>query len=246
VTRLADTRIVITGGANGLGAEYARALWEEGATVAIADVDEGAGATLVDELGERALFVAIDVSDNESVQAGFGELGGRLGGIDVLVNNAGAYPHQAFEDIDADAWDRAMRVNLYSVFFCTKAVLPHMKGNGGGKIVNVATNLVWVMAPHMAHYIAAKAGVVGLTRGSARELGAYGITVNALAPGANMPGEELSTREIERMREIISYQVIKRPQMHHDLTGAVVFLCSPDSDFMTGQVVCIDGGIAVP
>jgi NAD(P)-dependent dehydrogenase (short-subunit alcohol dehydrogenase family) len=204
------------------------------------------GEALAGELGERAAFVALDVSDGPSVAEGFSALGEQLGGIDVLVNNAGAYPHQDFEDIGFDDWDRALRVNLYSVFFCSKAVVPYMKEAGGGKIVNVATNLVWVLAPRMAHYIAAKSGVVGFTRGVARELGAYGITVNALAPGANTPDHELTAGEIERMREIIAYQVIKRPQMYVDLTGAVVFLCSPDSDFMSGQVLCVDGGIAVP
>ncbi len=246
MSRLLNKRILVTGGANGLGAEYIRALWAEGASVAIADVDESAGEALVAELGERAIFVRTDVSEGASVDAGFTAIGEQLGGIDVLVNNAGAYPHQAFEDIAFSDWEGALRVNLYSVFFCTKAVLPYMKEAGGGKIVNVATNLVWVLAPYMAHYIAAKSGVVGFTRGVARELGAYGVTVNALAPGANMPGHELTPAEVARMREIISYQVIKRPQMHHDVTGALLFLCSPDSDFMSGQVVCVDGGIAVP
>ena len=244
--RIDGKRIVVSGGANGLGAEYVRALHLEGAVVSIADLDERAGAALADELGDRCFFARADVSDRHSAGAAIESTADAMGGIDVLVNNAGIYPHRSFEDIEFEEWDEVMRVNLYSVFHCTKAAVPYLKEAGGGKIVNVATNLVWVLAPHMAHYIAAKAGVVGFTRGVARELGAYGITVNCLAPGANLPPGELDERTMDRMREIISFQVIKRPQFSVDLTGAVVFLCSSESDFMSGQVLCVDGGIAVP
>ena len=244
--RLDNRRIIVTGGANGLGAEYVRALHAEGAAVAIADIDQVAGSSLADSLGDNCVFVTADVGSLQSVQNAFEVAGAKLGGIDTLVNNAGIYPHKAFEEIEVEDWDEVMRVNLYSVFFCSKAILPFLKDAGGGKIVNVVTNLVWVLAPHMAHYIAAKSGVLGFTRGAAREFGAYGITVNALAPGANMPSGDMDERGIARMREIVAYQVIKRPQMHIDLSGAVVFLCSSDADFMSGQVLCIDGGIAVP
>ena len=246
MNRLDEKRIIVSGGANGLGAEYVRALHLEGAVVSIADRDQKAGSALADELGDRCFFAKTDVSDRNSVQEAFDWMNEAMGGVDILVNNAGIYPHRAFEDIEFEEWDEVMRVNLYSVFYCSKAVVPFMKAAGGGKIINIATNLVWILAPDMAHYIAAKAGVVGFTRGVARELGAYGITVNALAPGANLPPKDLDANGIERMREIVSYQVIKRPQMYVDLTGAVVFLCSSDADFMSGQVLCVDGGIAVP
>lgn len=244
MNRLEDIRIIVTGGANGLGAEYVRALHAEGATIAIGDRDVAAGTALAAEFSERCIFVELDVSEVESVQQAFASIHEGLGGLDVLVNNAGIYPHKAFDELQIEDWHNVMRTNLDSVFYCTKEAVKYLKLSGGGKIVNIATNLVFVMAPDMAHYIASKAGVVGFTRGAARELGAIGITINALAPGANMPADELGPRGIERMREVISYQVIKRPQMACDLTGPLVFLCSSDSDFMSGQVMCVDGGIA--
>jgi NAD(P)-dependent dehydrogenase (short-subunit alcohol dehydrogenase family) len=245
MNRVEDKRIVVTGGANGLGAEYARALHAEGAAVAILDRDRNAGAAMAEELGERSIFVEADVADQPSIQRAFGAVADRFGGLDVLVNNAGIYPHKHFEDIELEDWRHVITTNLESVFICTKEAVKYMKAAGGGKIVNVATNLVWIMGPHMAHYIASKAGVVGFSTGVARELAAYGITVNVLAPGANLPGEQLDARGMERMREIVSYQAIKRPQLACDLTGPVIFLCSHDSDFMTGQVMCVDGGVAV-
>ena len=244
MSRLENKRVIVTGGANGLGAEYVRALHAEGALVGIGDLDIDAGSGLANELGERCVFAELDVSDPLSVQRAFASIHEALGGLDVLVNNAGIYPHKAFDELQNEDWHAVMTTNLDGVFFCTKEAVKYLKLAGGGKIVNVVTNLVFVMAPDMAHYIASKAGVVGFTRGAARELGEMGITINALAPGANMPSEELSPRAIERMRQVISYQVIKRPQMACDLTGPIVFLCSSDSDFMSGQVMCVDGGIA--
>jgi NAD(P)-dependent dehydrogenase (short-subunit alcohol dehydrogenase family) len=242
--RLENKRIIVTGGANGLGAEYVRALHAEGAVVAIADRDVVSGATLAAEFADRCIFVELDVRDMRSIQHAFATVHEQFGGLDVLINNAGIYPHKAFDDIQMEDWHEVMKTNLDSVFLCTKEAVKYLKLAGGGKIVNIATNLVFVMAPDMAHYIASKAGVVGFTRGAARELGASGITINTLAPGANMPEGELGPRGIERMRQVISYQVIKRPQMACDLTGPIVFLCSSDSDFMSGQVMCVDGGIA--
>lgn len=242
--RLETKRIIVTGGANGLGAEYVRALHAEGAHVVIADLDAAAADVLKAELGERIGFVRIDVTDAASVAAGIENAVGQMGGLDTLVNNAGIYPHRAFDDITYDEWRTVMHTNLDSVFLCTKAALPALKAAGGGKIVNVVTNLIWIMAPLMAHYVASKSGVLGFTRAAAREFGGWGITINALAPGANMPGEDFDQAGQDRMREIIAYQVIKRPQFACDLTGAMVFLCSPDSDFMSGQVICIDGGVA--
>ena len=242
--RLEGKHIVVTGGANGLGSEYVRALHAEGARVTIADIDRVGAATQVEQLGNQISFVQMDVSDPASVRSGLDAAAAQMGGVDILVNNAGVYPHRALEDITYDEWRRVLQTNLDSVFLCTMAAVEHLKAAGGGKVINVVTNLVWIMAPLMAHYIASKAGVLGFTRGAARELGAWGITINALAPGANMPAEELDKAGEQRMREIISYQVIKRPQFAFDLTGGMVFLCSSDSDFMSGQVICIDGGIA--
>jgi NAD(P)-dependent dehydrogenase (short-subunit alcohol dehydrogenase family) len=236
--------VIVTGGAAGLGAEYVRALHARGANVVAADIDREAGAAIESELGPRCHFVYADASDPESVNPAFRSGYDRFGGLHVLVNNAGAYPHQDFEEIKLEEWRRVIRVNLDSVFVCTQEAVRLMKPARAGKIVNIATNAVWMLVPHMAHYIAAKAGVVGFTRAAAHELGALGITINALSPGANMPRHEMSEPDIRRMRQIVSFQSINRPQHGIDLVGALLFLCSPDSDFMTGQTICVDGGLA--
>lgn len=244
MARLDGKRIIVTGGAGGLGEAYVRALHEEGAVIGVVDCNAERGNSLVADLGERIHFVCGDVADEQSVADSFSNLIADLGGIDCLINNAGTYPHQHYEDISYDDWRRVVHTNLDSVFLCTNQVVPAMRAQKSGKIINVVTNLIWIMAPLMAHYIASKAGVLGFTRGAARELGEHGITINAIAPGANFPADPLDPAGMARMQEIINYQVIKRPQFAFDLTGAIVFLASDDSDFMSGQVVCVDGGVA--
>lgn len=242
--RLDGKRIIVTGGAGGLGEAYVRALHQEGASIAVADLDQVKCEALAADLVERIHIARCDVSDEQSVAAAFPVMIDALGGVDCLINNAGTYPHQHYEDITYADWRRVVHTNLDSVFLCTDQVVKPMREQKSGKIINVVTNLIWIMAPLMAHYIASKAGVLGFTRGAARELGAHGITINAIAPGANFPADPLDPAGMARMQEIISYQVLKRPQFAFDLTGAIVFLASDDSDFMSGQVLCVDGGVA--
>ncbi len=246
-----DERVVIvTGGANGIGRAYCTDLARSGCRVVVADIDaEGArdlADSLADELGEnRAIGVGVDVTSEERTLAMVDSAAKAFGSVDVLVNNAGSYPHVAFEDIELDAWRRVISLNLDSVFLCVKAVLPVMKAQGGGRIVNVATNLVWSGLANMTHYIAAKSGVVGLTKALARELGPLGITVNALAPGAVIPDRRLSSAGARAVEEIVNYQAVKRPQASSDLVGAMRFLCSSDADFISGQVLTVDGGLTM-
>jgi 3-oxoacyl-[acyl-carrier protein] reductase len=242
--------VVVTGGANGIGREYCRDLAGAGARVVVADLDGDGADRLAAELAEaygadRVRAVAVDVTSPEATTAMAAAATETFGRIDVLVNNAGSYPHVAFDDIDFDAWRRVMSLNVDSVFLCVKAVLPAMTSQGQGAIINVATNLVWSGLANMTHYIAAKSAVVGLTKALARELGPRNITVNALAPGAVIPEARLTATGQRVVDEIVRYQAVQRPMAAQDLLGAMRFLCSTDADFMSGQVVTVDGGLTM-
>jgi NAD(P)-dependent dehydrogenase (short-subunit alcohol dehydrogenase family) len=247
--RLADKVIIVTGGANGLGSLYCERFVAEGARIAIADVDVEAGEKLADRLNAsldapRALFFPVDVtSEGETRQLAEATIAA-FGRIDVLVNNAGSYPHQDFDQITLADWNKVIAVNLTSVYLCASAVLPYMRRVGRGKIINVATNLVWIGLPSMVHYVTAKAGILGFTRSLAREMGPHGIIVNAVAPGAIMPDVDgLNERSRERVASIVGYQALRRSEEPGDLVGPMIFLASDDSDFITGQVLTVDGGL---
>ena len=241
--------IIVTGGASGLGRHYCEALANAGARIVVADVLGEEAAELEDRLNagagsRRALAVRTDVTDPESVAALVSQAVNAFGGVDVLVNNAGTYPHQDFDTVSYESWRSVFAVNLDSIFLTSRAVVPVMRAAGGGKIVNVSTNLVWVGLAGMVPYIAAKAGVVGFTRALARELGPDGITVNALAPGALPPDRSrLSPQALESIDAIVDYQCVRRPEEPTDVVSGMLFLTSPLSDFMSGQVLTVDGGL---
>ncbi|MDQ3964531.1 MAG: SDR family oxidoreductase [Actinomycetota bacterium] len=247
--RLREKVVVVTGGAGGIGRTYCTHLAREGAAVVIADIDgESAGALaerLCEEFGpKQAAAVQFNVTSETEVERLASETVDRFGAIDVLVNNIGTYPHQEFEDITFEDWRRVLSLNLDSVFLCSRAVLPMMKAQGAGKIVNVATNLVWIGLAGMVHYVTAKTGVVGFTRALSREVGSWGITVNAIAPGAVAPPVHLlDNASLERLEQIVTHQAVKWCERPIDLVGALLFLASSDSDFVSGQVLTVDGGL---
>jgi NAD(P)-dependent dehydrogenase (short-subunit alcohol dehydrogenase family) len=248
-SRLNDRVTIVTGGASGIGRHYCEALAGEGARVVVADLDgdlavEVADAINADRDGPRALGIRVDATVEDEVAAMVDRTVSTFGTVDVLVNNVGTYPHESFEDITYESWRKVVTVNLDSVFLCTKAVLPTMKAQESGKIVNVATNLVWMGLAGMVHYVSAKAGILGFTRSLAREVGDFGITVNAIAPGAVAPPAFLLDADsLERLESIVSHQAVKWCQRPADLIGPLLFLVSDDSDFMSGQILTVDGGL---
>jgi NAD(P)-dependent dehydrogenase (short-subunit alcohol dehydrogenase family) len=240
---------VVSGGASGLGQAIAVRLARDGADVVIADVapaEETVAA--VKALGRRAMAVQCDVSSLESVRT-LAEKAKSLGNCDILINNAGIYPLCSFEDMTFDEWRRVLAINLDGMFLMAKAFVPEMKRSGWGRIVNVSSHTVGLMAPGAAHYITSKAAVIGFTRALASELGASEITVNAVAPGlTRTPGTTKSPSTALGDTETLfaqarERQAIKRTVLPPDVAGTVSFLASNEAAFITGQTIVIDGGL---
>ncbi len=242
---------IVTGGAQGLGRAYALRLAEEGAKVVVADIGDGSGVcNEIIKKGGDAMATRTDVADEESTKAMAAATIERYGRIDVLVNNAGLFTtvvKRPFYEIPVGEWDQVMDVNVKGTFLCSKAVYPQMKKQGKGKIINVSSATFMMGAPNFGHYVASKGAVVGLTRAFAREAGDDNICINAVAPG-------LTVSEIIRgnakypqqyLKMVASGRCFKRDEVPEDLTGAIVFLASDDSDFITGQTLVIDGGLVM-
>ena len=251
MARLEGKAAIVTGGARGIGAAFAKALAGEGAKVVIADVADGAPvATAIGAEGGEAIFVTTDVSSREAVEAMVETALGRFGRIDILVNNAAVLStikHKPFAEIDSAEWDALMAVNVRGAFECARAVLPAMRRQGYGKIVNMASGTVFKGAVDMLHYVTSKGAIVAMTRSLARELGGDNIMVNAIAPGlirseglAANPSFTAAMFDAGR-----SSRALKREQQPADLIGALIFLVSHDSDFVTGQTLVVDGGSAM-
>jgi 3-oxoacyl-[acyl-carrier protein] reductase len=248
--RLREQVIIVTGGAHGIGRAYCEGLAREGAGVVVADIDGPAAEATVKALSEsgyEALAVVTDVSQPEATERMARATMDRFGRIDGLINNAALFQRPAmsrvpFEQISVEEWDRLMAVNLRGIFLCCRAVVPSMKQQRRGKIVNISSGTVFYGAPLVAHYVTSKAGVIGLTRSLARELGDYNINVNAVAPGLTISTDEVSEGMMAWNQQRIQARSLKRTEVPQDLVGTVVFLCSSESDFMTGQTLVVDGG----
>jgi NAD(P)-dependent dehydrogenase (short-subunit alcohol dehydrogenase family) len=226
---------IVTGGAQGIGAAIARGLDEAGATVVVADLDPPDGQ------------IRADVSSEEDVARMVDETLERHGRVDVLVNNAGLYASLAmrpFTEIPLDEWNRVMEINVASMFLTSRAVVPVMREQGGGKIVNISSGTPFRGVPFLLHYVTSKGAIVAFTRALAKELGKDGIHVNCVAPGFTMSdGVKAHPEVVEKLRDVsIAARTIQRDQVPEDVVGAVVFLCTPAADFVTGQTLVIDGG----
>ncbi|MGQ9367064.1 SDR family NAD(P)-dependent oxidoreductase [Azospirillum sp. ST 5-10] len=239
---------LVTGGAQGIGATYARALAAEGARLVVADLLDA--SPLAQELvraGHEAIAVSADVSDEASVQAMADAAVAAFGRIDVLVNNAAVYASLAmrpFTEIDVKEWDKVMAVNVRGPFLCARAVVPVMRRQGWGRIVNIASGTVFKGTPNLLHYVSSKGAVVAMTRALAREVGQDGICVNTLAPGLVLSEGVVQNESLRDTLTgpVLASRAIKRDQMPEDLVGPLLYLASDDCAFMTGQVVCVDGG----
>lgn len=250
MARLDGKVAIVTGAAQGIGWHYARGLAEEGAQVVVADVLDPAPAVERIEAavqGASVIGQPCDVSDPAQAAALIKRATDEFGRLDVLVNNAAIFAKlkpSRTEDIDVEEWDRVMAVNLRGIFLCVKSAIPVMRAQGGGKIINVASDTPLKGVPMMLHYVTSKGGVIGLTRALARELGEDNIAVNCICPGLTMSEGVTASQEeragnLERVRKM---RAIKRDQVPEDLVGACLFLASGDSDFVTGQALTVNGG----
>jgi p-cumic alcohol dehydrogenase len=243
---LAGKVAIVTGAARGLGREFVRVLAEAGARVVAADVNDCSETAALAQA--NAIAVEADVADPASVRAMAEATVTRFGRIDILVNNAalyGALKGGRFETIDEAAWDATMRVNVKGIWQCCKAAVPEMRKAGGGSIINMASLAALYGTPFALHYTVSKAAVIGLTRALARELGRDNIRVNSIAPSAVLTEgtREFFADKYARALEVIAAgQAIQRNLHPGDVAGAVLWLASDQSGFVTGQTIAVDGG----
>lgn len=250
MSRLQGKIAVVTGGAKGIGRHYSMALAAVGARVMIADIADGrdVAADIVKTHGkDSAVSATFDVSDEASVKGLVAETMTRFGQIDILVNNAALYSTLSprnYDEWDAEVWDKVMAVNVRGPYLMVRHVAPHMKAQGSGKIVNIASGAAYKGIPRMLPYVTSKGAMLAFTRSLSRELGAFGIGVNTLSPGYILSdtGLDNSTHVEEERIPVRNSRAFKRDGYPEDLLGALVFLCSSDSDFVTGQSLVVDGG----
>ncbi len=236
--------VIVTGGGLGIGRSYCRGFGEAGAHVVVADVDEESATRVAQDVD--GLAVRVDVSDEVSTKAMAMAARDRFGRIDILVNNAGLFtallPMKPWTEISVEEWDRVMAVNVRGYLLCARAVFPHMKEWGWGRIINIGSNTSLSGVPGFLHYVTSKGAIVGLTRALAREIGETGITVNTVTPGlVSTEGVKKHYSE-ETLESRVTARSIKRQQMPEDVVGAVMFLASESAGFITGQVLNVDGG----
>lgn len=242
-----DGRVaIVTGGGGGIGERYCRGLALEGATVVVADILEDGARRVAGEVG--GLACRVDVADERSVQAMVAATTDAYGRIDALINNAATFaqlvnPRKNFDEISVDEWDRVMAVNVRGTWLCCKAVAPVMRRQRSGVIINISSGTIFGGQTGFAHYVTSKAAVWGMAHVLARELGEFGVRVNAITPGLTSSEAVREVYPAEALQLNAERRILKREQLPEDLVGTVVFLCSDASAFITGQTFNVDGGV---
>lgn len=246
---LRDRTVVVTGGGKGIGKVYAQEFAKIGARIVAADIDAAAAsatAELIEVTGGQAMGLKVDVTDAESVCAMVETTLQSFGSVDVLINNASlmsTLPRRPWTEIPIEEWDQVMATNLRGMFLCCRAVFPVMREQKRGKIVNISSSRIWDGTPNRLHYTTSKAGVVGFTRALAREVGPFGITVNAVTPGLTLSDSQVQSSSSNYLNSnAYTDRALGRAQYPDDLVGTIIFLASPASDFITGQTINVDGG----
>ena len=248
--RLQNKVAIVTGAAHGIGKAYARGFAQEGAHLVIADVDRPGGEAVAKALVDSGLSAwarTTDVRSFADVEGLMRETVDRFGRVDILLNNAAIYVTQKLwkgpvEELAIEEWDRVLEVNLKGVFLCCKAVIPIMKQQRSGKIINIASGTFFSGSGDMPHYTTAKGGVIALTRVVARQLGEWNINVNCMTPGSTMSEESVTDDVLKRRAGGIDKRCFKRVEIPADIVGTALFLASSDSDFVTGQLLVVEGG----
>ena len=236
-----DRVAIITGAATGIGEAIARLFAAEGAHLFLVDRDQAGCRAVADSLPGALAFEG-DVRDAAGFASPVAAAIERFQRVDILINNAGIYPRQAFLEMSEQQWDEMQAINLKSMFHGMKAVLPHMVARRAGKIVNISSVTFHLGMATLSHYVASKGGVIGLTRSLAREMGPHNIHINCITPGAIKTAAEAKVVTEEQAREFMSHQSLQRRIMPLDIARVCLFLSSELSDGMTGQTLNVDGG----